>query len=150
LAAIGHAVTPWNDLRAGADALLNFFHPTDNQKADQALEYYREREWRIACGLRLKGRDGQPDVDLLRVLTPEERQRLLEIDQNFFSRKVQTGTGEADTLDQALVLPGLHSRRVIQMVRRIIVPASAVKDTINLLSGLDHPPPVISLEEVTP
>ena len=97
LAAIGHAVTPWGELRAGTDALLNFFHPTDNQKADQALEYYREREWRVACGLRLKGRDGRPDIDLLRVPTPEERQRLLEIlDQEFFkpkSKNVHRGDG---------------------------------------------------------
>jgi hypothetical protein len=105
LAAIGHAVTPWNDLRTGTDALLNFFHPTDNKKADAALEYYREREWRIARGIGLKGRDGRPDTDLLRVLTARERQRLLDIDRDFFSRKVQTGTGEADTLNQTLVLP---------------------------------------------
>jgi hypothetical protein len=148
LAAIGHAVTPWTELRVGADALLNFFHPTDNKRADKALEYYQEREWRIACGLRLKGRDGQPDVDLLYLLTPEERRRLLEIDQEFFTRKVQTGTGEADTLDLALVLPGLHSQRLIQMVRRVIVPAAAVKDTIELLSVLDHAPPVVSLDEI--
>jgi hypothetical protein len=150
LAAIGHAVTPWSDLRAGTEALLNFFHPTDNRKADRALEYYREREWRIACGLRLKGRDGRSNVDLLRVLTPEERQRLLEIDKEFFGRRVQTGTGEADTLDQALVLPGLHSQRVIQMVRRVIVPALALKDTVELLSGLDRSPPVITLETLSP
>jgi hypothetical protein len=150
LAAIGHAVTPWSDLRAGTDALLNFFHPTDNKKTDAALEYYREREWRIACGLRLKGREGQPDTDLLRVLTAQERQRLLEIDEEFFSRKVQIGTGEADTLDQALVLPGLHSQRVIQMVRRVIAPASAVKDAAALLSDLDRPPPVVPLEELSP
>jgi hypothetical protein len=43
-------------------------------------------------------------------------------------------------LDQALVLPGLHSQRVIQMVRRFIVPMTAVKDTIEPLSALDHPP----------
>lgn len=50
-------------------------------------------------------------------------------------------------MDQALVLSGLHSRRLIQMVRRVIVPAAAVKDTIELLSALDHPPPVVSLDE---
>ena len=146
--AIGYAVTPWNDLRTGVDALLNFFHPTDNQRADQALEYYREREWRIACGFRLRGSDGQPDIDLLRVLTQEERQRLLDIDPEFFSRTMPTGLGETDALDLALVLPGLHHERIIQMVRRVIVPASAVKDAINLLSALDHPPPVIPLEEI--
>jgi hypothetical protein len=148
LAAIGHAVTPWSDLRAGADALLNFFHPTDNRKIDKILEYYREREWRVACGLRLKGRDGQLDVDLLRALSPQERHRLLEIDQEFFSRRIRTETGEADTLDQALVLPGLHSQSVMQMVRRVIVPSDVVKDTIGLLTAMNSPPQVVSLDEV--
>jgi hypothetical protein len=148
LTAIGHAVTPWSDLRAGADALLNFFHPTDNKETDKVLEYYREREWRIACGLRLKGRDGHPDVDLLRSLTPDERQRLLQIDHQFFSRKIKNGAGEADTLDQALVLPGLLSQCLIQMVRRVIVPAAAVNDVRELLRIVDRPPPVISLDEV--
>jgi hypothetical protein len=149
LAAIGHAVTPWSDLAVGADALLNFFYPTDNKRTDAALEYYRQREWRIACGFRLKGRDGRPDVDLTRVLTAQERQRLQEIDQEFFSRKVKTGIGEADTLDQALVLPGLDSRRIIQMVRRVIAPASAVRDAVALLADLDDPPSVVALEELS-
>jgi hypothetical protein len=48
------------------------------------------------------------------------------------------------------VLPGLQSRRIIQMVRRVIAPASAVKDAVALLSDLDHPPPVVALEELSP
>jgi hypothetical protein len=148
LAAIGHAVTPWNDLHAGADALLNFFHPTDDANADKALEYYREREWRIACALRLRGRDGHPDVDLLRALRPEERRRLLQIDEVFFSRKVRTGPGEADTLDETLVLPGLHSQSLIHMVRRVIVPAGAVRDVTELLSCAGRSPPVVSLDHI--
>lgn len=61
---------------------------------------------------------------------------------------MQTGTGEADTLDQALVLPGLQTRRVIQMVRQI-TPVSAVKDALALLRDLDHAPPVVALEELS-
>ena len=83
------------------------------------------------------------------MLSAQERQPLQQIDQEFFSRKVQTGTGEADTLDQALVLPGLQTRRVIQMVRRVITPVSAVKDALALLRDLDHALPVVALEELS-
>ena len=49
---------------------------------------------------------------------------------------------------ETLSPPGLHSRRVIQLVRRVIVPAPAVRDMIDLLGALDKPPPVISLDAV--
>ena len=146
LAAIGYAVTPWSDLQGGAFALLNFFHPTDNKKTDKALEYYREREWRIACGFRLNINGSH--IDVLRVPTPEERRRFLEIDQEFFSRKIATDTGIVETLDQALVHPGLNQKRLIEMVRRVIVPTEAVADAISVLSALDSPPPVISIAEL--
>ena len=148
LAAIGNEVTPWNNLAVGANALLAFFHPTDNKKTDVALEYYREREWRIAAGLFIRGSGDQPDTNLLRVLSASERQRLLAIDEEFFSRRVQTGLGEADTLDETLVLPGLRSTSIMQMVRRVIVPAIAVSEVVELLSDLRNPPPVVGLEEL--
>jgi hypothetical protein len=145
LAAIGHAVTPWLDLKVGADALLNFFHPTDNTKTDAALEYYREREWRVACSFRINDADGKTSIDIQRRLAPNERERLLEIDREFFSRKVQTGLSEEDTLDLALVLPGLPPHRLIEMVRRVIVPSSSVADVTGLLATLVRPPPVVAL-----
>ena len=147
LAAIGHAVTPWEALSEGSIALLNFFHPTDNEKVEKALDYYREREWRIACGFRVNNPDGSY-VDVMHVPTPAERQRFLEIDREFFSRQIPTGVGIADTLDQALVLPGLRGKRLIEMARRIIVPVEAVADATRVLSVLENPPPVISIAAV--
>jgi hypothetical protein len=87
-------------------------------------------------------------IDLLRVLTPEERRTLLEIDQEFFSRKISTGIGIEDTLDLALVHPGLKTKRLIEMVRRVIVPTEAVASAIEVLSTLENPPPVISVAEL--
>ena len=147
LAAIGHAVTPWQDFHAGIDALMNFFHPTDNQKTDKAMDYYREREWRIACAFRIHNTDGT-HVDVMHVPEQEERRRFLEIDQEFFSREISTGIETAATLDQSLVLPGLNGTSIIDMVRRVIVPAEATTEASDLLSGLSNPPPIVPLEEL--
>jgi hypothetical protein len=149
IAAIGHAVTPWDNLRDGAFALLNFFHPTDNIKQDKALEYYREREWRIACGFRIKNSDGL-HVDVLHVPTRSERQRFLEIDREFFQRKISTDTGMVETLNQALVHPGLNGKRLIEMVRRVVAPAEAVDRAAKILGVLDNPPQIISMNELQP
>jgi len=148
LAAIGHAVTPWSNLREGAFALLNFFHPTDNTKHDRALEYYREREWRIACGFRLKI-DGK-DIDVLHVPTQLERERFLELDREFFDRKISTDTGIFETLDQSLVHPGLNGKRLIEMVRRVVVPKEAVDRAKTILAELENPPQTISMDEIAP
>lgn len=147
LAAIGHAVTPWHDLSAGMFALLNFFHPTDNEKADRAMEYYREREWRIACGFRLNQPDGPP-VDVLHAPTPEERGRFLEIDNEFFSRQIVTDTGTVDSLDAALVHPGLPNKRIMEMVRRVIVPRDAVAKASEILGVLSKPPSVVANDDL--
>jgi hypothetical protein len=149
LAAIGHAVTPWDNLRDGALALLNFFHPTDNVKRDQALEYYREREWRIACGFRIRNSDGS-DVDVLHAPTPSERERFLEIDREFFERKLSRDTGTVETLNETLVHPGLNGERLIEMVRRVVVPAEAIDRAAAILGTLDKPLQIIAMDELQP
>ncbi|MFZ0425835.1 MAG: hypothetical protein WAL80_23400 [Xanthobacteraceae bacterium] len=143
LRAMGHAVTPWKDLSVGADTLLNFFHPTDDTRSDKALEFYREREWRVACSFRINNPDGSY-VEVLHVPTLDERQRFLEIDPEFFSRQVSNGINMAATLDQALVYPALNGKRIIEMVRRVVVPPDAVADATDVLSSLESPPPVVS------
>lgn len=147
IAAIGHAVTPWNDLSAGAYSLLNFFYPTDNQKTEKKLDYYRQREWRIACSFHLRNKIGS-DVEVFHIPTSAERKKFLEIDQEFFSRKISTDTGIVETLDQTLVHPGLNNKRLIEMVRRVIVPVEAVKDATSILNVLKNPPTVISITEL--
>jgi hypothetical protein len=147
LAAIGHAVTPWTDLENGAYGLLNFFHPTDNEKSDRALEYYREREWRIAGAFAVNLPDGTR-VEMMHVPTADERKRFLEIDPEFFGRTIRRDIGDVQTLDAALVYPGLSGNRIIDMVRRVIVPAPAVDRVRELLAKLQSPPPVIAIDAV--
>jgi hypothetical protein len=147
LAAVGHAVTPWIDLDCGMQAVLNFFHPTDNSKSDRTLEYYREREWRIAGNFTVSRPDGSR-VEVMHMPTAEERARFMEIDPEFFSRKIVRDIGDVHTLDEALVYPGLAGRRIIDMVRRVIVPASAVDQARAIIDGLPKSPPVVSIDEI--
>ena len=123
-------------------AWLNFFYPADNTKHDKALDYYRQREWRIACNFAIN------DVNVLRPLTEPEKQRLLQIDRSFFERRVETGVGKKDTLALALVHPGINGKSLIQIVRRIIVPPEAVERVTKLLASLGNPPPVVSLNDL--
>jgi hypothetical protein len=86
---------------------MNFFYPADDLVRGRPLDYYRQREWRIACPF-------APEVvEIMRPLTQAERERLLAIDHAFFSRRIRTGTGEADALDVALVHPGIGDRSVL-------------------------------------
>ena len=140
LRAIGHVVTQWLQLERGTGALLNFFYPADNLKHDKLLDYYRQREWRIACEFAING------VEIMRSLSTAEAKRILEIDADFFGREVQTGTGTTTTLSHLRLLPGLHGKALIEMVRRVIVPQAAVTRVASILSTLAHPPAVISAE----
>jgi len=137
--AVGHQVTPWEPLRAGMWALLNFFYPADDLKRDKTLEYYRQREWRIACCFAIHGKE------VLHVPTPCQKKRLLEIDPDFFGRKLQTDLETGDALSYALIHPGLNGRTLIEMVRRIFVPVDAVDRATDLLASVPNAPQVVSM-----
>ena len=143
LRAVGHRVTPWNSLNVGFAAMMNFFYPADNTKHDALLQYYRQREWRIACAFAIKG------VEVLRTPTPVEKLRFLEIDQTFFGRQIQTDLGVVSALDESLIHPGMDGRPLIEMARRVIVPAEAIERVSAILAPLAHPPAVVSIDELS-
>jgi hypothetical protein len=140
LRAVGHGTTPWDPLDFGINSLLNFFYPADDVKHDKLLDYYRQREWRIACAFTING------IQVLRVPTASEKARFLKIDPKFFGRQIQTDSGPVNALDNALVHPGLNGITMIQMVRRVIVPAAAVGRVTNILAKLAHPPQIVSTD----
>jgi hypothetical protein len=142
LNAVSHMTTPWGPLHLGVSALMNFFYPADDTKHDRLLEYYRQREWRIACAFAIKG------VEILRVPTQIEKDRFLEIDPTFFGREIQTDLGGVKTLDQTLVHAGMDGNKLIEMARRIIVPAEAIDEVRDIVKGLTNPPTVMSDTEV--
>ena len=142
LTAVGHAVTPWSLLDSGMTALMNFFYPADNTMRDRLLEYYRQREWRIACGFAING------VEVLRLLTPSEKARFTEIDPVFFGRQIRTDLGLINALDQALIHPGLGGRRLIEMARRVAVPPDAIEPVTTILAVLSNPPKVVAIDKL--
>jgi hypothetical protein len=76
---IGFKNAPF-DLMIGVLSLAQtLFYPTDDETHDDLLSYYRQREWRIAGGLLFNGvAHGRP-------LTDDEKKRVLEIDERFWS-----------------------------------------------------------------
>ena len=81
---------------------------------------------------------------MLHAPTREERKRFLEIDHEFFSRQIVTDTGTVDSLDAALVHPGLANKGIMDMVRRVIVPRDAVVEASAIGGALSKPPPVVA------
>lgn len=88
LAAVTHALTPAPDLHQALQGITNFFYPADDVQGNNALRYYREREWRLGW------RYGHPrqrphgtnwpwccqtaDGDRCRILRPRNATRLPE------------------------------------------------------------------------
>ncbi|CAB3768591.1 hypothetical protein LMG29739_05339 [Paraburkholderia solisilvae] len=142
IAALGHGLTPLGGLNSGLGALLNFFYPADNRKADRLLDYYRQREWRIACEFSILGKQ------VIREVAPAEREQILQIDSEFFTRTIDSDFGAVERLSKSLILPGLNGKRVIEMVRRVIVPAGALEQARSVLSGIDNAPPVVDLNSL--
>jgi hypothetical protein len=84
----------------------------------------------------------------MHVPTADERRRFMEIDPEFFGRSIRRDIGDVQTLEASLVYPGLGGKRIIDMVRRVIVPASSVDRAREVLAELESPPPVVPIDAV--
>jgi len=142
ITALGHGLTPLGALNSGLGALLNFFYPADNRKGGGLLDYYRQREWRIACEFSSLGQQ------VIREVAPSEREKILQIDSEFFTRTIDSDFGPVERLSKSLILPGLNGKRVIEMVRRVIVPTGALEQARSILSKIDNAPPVVDLNSL--
>ena len=142
IAALGHGLTPLGGLNSGLGALLNFFYPADNRKGDGVLDYYRQREWRVACEFNISGQK------VVREVTLSEREQILRIDSEFFTRTIDSDFGPVERLSKSLILPGLYGKRLIEMVRRVIVPTDALEQAKSILSVIDNAPPVVALDSL--
>jgi hypothetical protein len=140
LEAFDHQVTPWPMLSTGMDALLNFFYPADNTIHDKPLQYYRQREWRIACNFAIDG------VDVLRRPNEDEIDRITKIDEQFFLRPMTTDHGIINPFSRSLIHPGLNGKTILQLARRLIVPKAAMKECQELLANVEGAPDVVPIE----
>jgi hypothetical protein len=108
------------DLLIGVMSLVQtLFYPTDDELHDDLLSYYRQREWRIAGGFLFNGvAHGRP-------LTDSEKERLLTIDQRFWSRELSDDQGAFRRIDEAVVIDRFEGKPIIELVSAILVPAQA-------------------------
>jgi hypothetical protein len=142
LEALGHMLTPWQALAAGSRMMTNFFYPADNQLNKKDLDYYRQREWRIAGQFAINGED------LVTELTDDERQAVRLIDPEFFDRNLITATGEWNRLAGTLALRGFGGKKVIDYVRRVIAPSEAL-DEVKEMFAKSHPTlPIVPIESL--
>ena len=128
-------------LRNALRALSAFFYPAEDFRYTGLLAYYRQREWRFIANMSKHGHD------LDRDLSDQEKANLMALDGDFFGRSMEFFTGTYHRVDQCRLFSELEGKRLLQYVRRIIVPADTIAAATELLSDSYHVP-VVSLEEL--
>lgn len=126
LSYIGYRNAPF-DLMVGVLSLVqNLFCPTDDEKHDRPLEYYRQREWRLSAGLALKG------ISQDRTLTDRERETLLSIDRTFWNKELSDGKTSFRRVDDACVVDRYGGRHIAESIFSIVVPPEAYEEARDL------------------
>lgn len=139
--ALTYAITPPDMLMRALEGVQRFFYPADDEKRDEILGYYREREWRIAGNIAIRGEE------IMRLPSPEIIDRLVGIDPEFYGREFPPNTGKR-LAESILVLPGIEAKRLVQFVNRIIVPEEAIDKVAGLFKGEADAPPIVALESL--
>jgi hypothetical protein len=94
----------------------SLFYPTDDERHDDQLAYYRQREWRITAGMRVGG------VQHGHAATDADKKRLLEIDTRFWSKEETDKDGTFRRVDQAYIIEQFEGARIAEVIERLIVP----------------------------
>lgn len=142
LEALSYAITPPDMLEHSLMGLLSCFYPADNLKDNKALAYYRQREWRIAWNFSIQGEE------VMRRPSNEVIDRLLAIDSEFFGRDFPTMSGTKRLADEALVFLGIGDKKIIQMVRRVVVPRAALSSAKQILTRVVPDTPIVCIEDI--
>lgn len=142
LQAVMHGITPPSMLAGGINGILNLFYPADDLHHNQALAYYRQREWRVTGNLALHGKN------IMRSPEQNEIAELQNIDADFFGKELNAPLGKVPLLNECLVYPRFGGKRMMELVNRVIVPAQAVENAKAILKEINQPPSVVSLESL--
>jgi len=134
LSSLTKDIQPTARLNAEIRALSGYFYPIDDLEYTSLLGYYRQREWRILG-----------NMGLTRPLKAHERESLLQLDAEFFKKKLKFGTGIHARIDECKVFQELDGKPIIGYARRVIVPAVAVQRAREIVN--EHPP-VTALESI--
>jgi hypothetical protein len=141
LEAFTHAITPPDILLPALEGMLKFFYPADDLHHDEVLGYYREREWRIAGNIAIRG------VEMMRRPSTELIERLKTLDGDFFGREFPPNSGRS-LAEGVFVIPGLGTQSILQMANRVIVPEEAASKVETILKDLLDAPIIASLKSL--
>ena len=139
LEAFAYGLTPPKELEDALAGLLNLFYPADDIPRNKFLAYYRQREWRIARNFAVR------NVEAMWLPSTELIDHLLKIDSEFYAKEFPPSSGKRRA-DGTFVCPGIGGKRIIEMVRRVIVPNEAVERAKVILIGLNNPPSVVAFD----
>ncbi|HEX4409022.1 MAG TPA: hypothetical protein VH206_09630 [Xanthobacteraceae bacterium] len=108
----------------------NMLYPTDDERHNKQLAYYRQREWRLISGL------GNIVAPQDRELTGEERERLLRIDSRFWektlSQYLSAGTRQFQRVAHARIIETLDNRPISHYFTAVYVPEEVYDEALSL------------------
>jgi hypothetical protein len=120
LSYIGFKNAPFDFMRGVLSLMQALFYPTDDQKHDQALAYYRQREWRLVGDIAING------VPVDRPLVDAEKEQLLRIDAHFWGGELRTKDNVHRRVDLARALTqSVDGQPLFGLAEKILVPTSA-------------------------
>ena len=129
LSFIGYRNAPFHRMSGVASLVQSLFYPTDDDKHDSLLAYYRQREWRLVAGL------GLLDKQQSRKLTTDETQTILNIDAGFWAKALFDGKVSFRRIDEARVIDSFEGNHITDIISAIIVPIEAYEVAKNILRG---------------
>ena len=117
---LSYRTAPFDMMRGAIYAAQNLFYPTERDFKDEALSYYRQREWRIIPGITVNGKSNA------RTASSREKEFLLRFDERFWSRELIDDKGTFRRIDEAQVIDEFQGKHISEFVRGVIVPREAL------------------------
>jgi hypothetical protein len=121
----------FDQIQGAIQGIANLFYFTDSDYGGvhKDLYYYRQHEWRVISNIRISDENGITK-NLARPLNNTERNRLLDIDRDFFTSVIKKGVVDNERIDLCEVIPSVEigddAPPVHSLISRIIVPKEAL------------------------
>lgn len=123
--------------------LASLFYPTERDADDELLNYYRQKEWRIIGSILMDGNE------VTRKLSEEQKKVISDIDPEFFNGELENRNGQmVKRIDICQIFKDFNQKPFIEYARRLIVPDQAFDQAYEIVSVLDNPPEIISLNNI--
>jgi hypothetical protein len=120
---------PFGLMRGAIHAAQSLFYPTDDHLHDELLSYYRQREWRVIPGFATGG------IEQARRLESSEKEMLLKIDGQFWSKVLSDDKGMFQRIDEAYVIDKFNGKPIESLIRAVLVPSDILDPASALFEG---------------